>query len=83
MPAYNERNTIEEILSQIKAVGLASEIIIVDDGSTDGTRDILSELDGRDGIKVLLHEKNMGKGAAVRTALEAVTGDVVHTGCRP
>lgn len=77
MPAYNERNTIEEILSQIKAVGLASEIIIVDDGSTDGTRDILSELDGRDGIKVLLHEKNMGKGAAVRTALEAVTGDVV------
>jgi glycosyltransferase involved in cell wall biosynthesis len=77
MPVYNERGSIEEILRQVMAVGLASEIIVVDDGSTDGTRDILAGLDGKDGIKVLLHEKNTGKGAAVRTGIEAVTGEVV------
>ena len=77
MPAYNERDTIEEILRQVKDTGLASEIIIVDDGSTDGTRDILAGLDGKDGVRVLLHDKNMGKGSAVRTGIQAATGDVL------
>lgn len=77
MPVYNERETIEEILEQVKEVGLASEIIIVDDGSIDGTRDVLAGMDGKDGVRVILHEQNRGKGAAVRTGIEAVTGEVV------
>jgi glycosyltransferase involved in cell wall biosynthesis len=77
MPAYNERDTIEEILRQVKETGLASEILVIDDGSTDGTREILAGLDGKDGVRVLLHEKNMGKGSAVRTGIQAATGDVL------
>jgi glycosyltransferase involved in cell wall biosynthesis len=77
MPAYNERDTIEEILRQVKETGLASEIVIVDDGSTDGTRDILAGLDGKDGVRVLMHDKNMGKGSAVRTGIQAARGDVL------
>ena len=77
MPVYNERETIEEILRQVKAVGLADEIIIVDDGSTDSTRDILAGLDGKDGVRIILHEQNMGKGAAVRTGIAASTGDII------
>lgn len=77
MPTYNERDTIEEILRQVKETGLASEILIVDDGSTDGTRDILAGLNGKDDVRVLLHDKNMGKGSAVRTGIQAATGDVL------
>jgi len=77
IPCYNEKTTIEEIVHQVQATGRAHEIIIVDDGSTDGTREILARLDGRDGVQVLFHERNQGKGAAVRSALEAATGDVM------
>jgi glycosyltransferase involved in cell wall biosynthesis len=77
MPVYNERETLEEILSQVKDIGLASEIIIVDDGSTDGTRDILPKLDGKDGVRVILHEKNKGKGSAVRTGIAVATSEVI------
>ena len=80
MPAYNERRTIREILARVKAVDLGDlerEIVIVDDGSQDGTRDILKELDGRDGVRVLLQPRNMGKGAAVRAGMRASTGDLV------
>jgi glycosyltransferase involved in cell wall biosynthesis len=77
MPVYNERNTIQEILRRVRAVDLgdiAKEIIVIDDGSTDGTVDIL-KLEEDSTTRVLFHEKNQGKGAAVRTGLEHVTGD--------
>ena len=77
IPAYNEKNTIEEILQRVQAMDIADEIIVIDDGSTDGTREILSELDGKDPIQVLHHEKNQGKGAALRTGIQAATGDVI------
>jgi glycosyltransferase involved in cell wall biosynthesis len=77
IPAYNEKQTIEEILRRVEATGLISEIIVIDDGSTDGTREILSRLDGKGCVRVILHERNQGKGAAVRTGIQAARGDVV------
>ena len=76
IPVYNEVQNIREILKRVQATGLAWEILIVDDGSTDGTLDILKELDGTDQIRVVLHEKNQGKGAAVRTGFGEAKGDV-------
>ncbi|MCP4141678.1 MAG: glycosyltransferase family 2 protein [Chloroflexi bacterium] len=76
IPVYNEVQNIREILKRVQATGLPWEILIVDDGSTDGTRDILKELDGTDNIRVVLHEKNQGKGAAVRTGFGEAKGDV-------
>jgi len=69
--------TVREIVNRVLATNLADEIILVDDYSTDGTRDLLAALDGTQGIRVLLHEKNRGKGAAVRTGLAAAQGDVL------
>jgi glycosyltransferase involved in cell wall biosynthesis len=78
MPVYNERNTLAEILKRVVAIDLASEIILVDDGSTDGTRDLLDEISAQYPIvTVILHEKNMGKGAAVRTGIHAAKGDLI------
>lgn len=78
MPVFNERNTIEEILRRVDSVDLVDEIIIVDDGSTDGTRGILQEMQSRFPIiRLILHEKNLGKGAAVRTGIQAATSDLV------
>ena len=77
IPAYNEKNTIEEILKRIKAVdlnGLEKEIIVVDDGSKDGTRDILKKIPG---IKYIFHEKNLGKGGAIKTGFREATGDIL------
>jgi len=76
VPVYNERNTIKEILRQIQNVDLEKEIIVVDDYSTDGTREILKEIRG-DNLKILFHNKNRGKGAALRTGFQEVTGDIV------
>lgn len=79
IPAYNERNTIKEILRRVRAVDLgeiAKEIIVVDDGSTDGTSDIL-RLEEDSTTRVLRNKKNRGKGAAIRTALPHATGDCV------
>ena len=76
IPVYNEVQNIREILKRVQATGLPWEIVIVDDGSSDGTRDILKELDGKDSIRVILHEKNQGKGAAVRTGFASAKGDV-------
>jgi len=77
IPVYNEVQTIDEILRLVVAEKTEKEIIVVDDGSTDGTRQKLAAWDGRDGVRVILHEKNAGKGRAVRTALEASRGDIV------
>src|SRR5688500_1495201 len=80
MPAYNERQTIREIVRSVLAVpleGLEKELVIVDDGSKDGTREVLAELDGKDGVRVLLQPQNEGKGAAVWRGMRESTGDVV------
>jgi len=77
IPAFNERPTIEELLQKVLETPFHKEILVIDDGSTDGTREYLSERDGKDGIRVLLHEKNQGKGAALATGFAEATGDVV------
>ena len=77
IPVYNEVESIQVILERVQAQKLAHEIIVVDDGSKDGTRDVLKELDGKGGIRIVLHEKNKGKGAAVRTGMAAALGDVL------
>src|SRR5262249_40161895 len=77
MPVFNEAKTIEEILRKVQAVRVEKEILIIDDGSRDGTRDILRGLDGKDGMRVFLQEKNQGKGAAVSVGFRNAVGDVV------
>jgi glycosyltransferase involved in cell wall biosynthesis len=77
IPVYNEAASIQEIVRRVQATHLASEIIVVDDGSKDGTRELLSSLSGTEGVRVILHEKNQGKGAAVRTGLAAAQGDIL------
>jgi len=82
IPVYNEKNTIREILQNIEkseAGGLKKELIIIDDGSTDGTREILKTLENADRYRILYQEKNCGKGAALRRGFMAATGDFVIT----
>jgi glycosyltransferase involved in cell wall biosynthesis len=76
MPAYNEAERIEEALAAVLAAPFRKEVIVVDDGSTDGTRDILARL-ARPEVRVVLHERNRGKGAALRTGLAEAKGDIV------
>jgi len=80
VPVFNERNTLVEIVRRMRAVELPDsierEIIVVDDGSEDGTRDVLKQL-GDSTVRVVMHAQNRGKGAAVRTGIEHVTGDYV------
>ena len=79
IPVYNERATIAEVLARVQAVELDTEVIVVDDASTDGTTEWLDEWARRqpDRIAVHRHDQNRGKGAAIRTGLETVTGDYV------
>lgn len=80
VPVYNEKDTVAEILHRVAATHIPHEIVVVDDGSTDGTREILQNLEARGDVpnlKVIYHPQNMGKGAAVRTALQHITGDVI------
>ncbi len=77
IPVYNEVESIETILKRVYETKLTHEIIVVDDGSKDGTRDKLKILDGKKGVRVILHEVNQGKGAAVRTGMAAAKGDIL------
>ena len=77
IPVYNEVDNIREILRRVEAQKLAGEIIVVDDGSTDGTRNVLAGLDGNQTVRVILHEHNKGKGAAVATGFKAARGEIV------
>jgi glycosyltransferase involved in cell wall biosynthesis len=78
IPVYNERATIGAIIDRVESSGRADEILVVDDGSSDGTRDVLAEIaQTRPKLKLLLHETNRGKGAAVRTGIQAARCDLV------
>jgi len=77
VPVYNEINTIGRILSRVASLKLNLELVIVDDFSTDGTREVLEQIQGLPRVTVILKEKNEGKGAALRTAFEHVGGDYV------
>jgi len=76
IPVYNEQATIHEIYECVKAVDIEKEIIFVDDGSTDGSREILLGL-ADNSTRIVLHDRNMGKGAALRSGFQYVTGDIV------
>jgi len=78
VPVYNEKSTIKEIIRQIREVDLDKEIIIVDDGSTDGTEDILKDnFSNQEDLQLIFLEKNHGKGFAIRKALEHIKGDII------
>jgi glycosyltransferase involved in cell wall biosynthesis len=77
VPVYNEKATLEEIVRRIRADTIPKEIILVDDGSTDGTREILAGMEGEPDLEVVYHERNRGKGAALRTGFGRATGDIL------
>jgi glycosyltransferase involved in cell wall biosynthesis len=80
MSVYNERETLREILGQVRTVdlgGIEKEIVAVDDGSTDGSRDILAEEAAAGNLKAFYHDANQGKGAGIRTGIEHASGDII------
>jgi glycosyltransferase involved in cell wall biosynthesis len=77
IPVYNEVRTIDEILRLVTEEPTEKEVVVVDDGSTDGTREKLQAWDGRNGVRVIFQPGNLGKGRAVRTALEAAKGEML------
>ncbi len=77
IPVYNEIETLEQIVAAVRAVPVAKEIILVDDGSKDGSRELLAKLESLPDVRVLYHAVNQGKGAAIRTGVAAATRDLV------
>ncbi len=76
IPVYNEEKTVLQLIDKVKAVALDKEIIIINDSSTDGTKEILDRI-SNENIKIISYSQNLGKGAAIRTALPYITGDIV------
>ena len=77
IPVYNETRTLEEVIKRVESLNMDKEIIAVDDGSTDGSLDILKNLADENRIKLICHEKNFGKGAAIKSGLKQATGSIV------
>jgi glycosyltransferase involved in cell wall biosynthesis len=77
IPVYNEKSTVLDVLDRVRKVAISKEIIVVDDCSTDGTRDVLKTLPQSEDLKIIFQPRNAGKGAALRTGFAAVTGDIV------
>jgi glycosyltransferase involved in cell wall biosynthesis len=77
IPVYNEAGTIDEIIRRVKATRLADEIIVVDDHSSDGTRDLLAKHEKKGTIKTILHDHNTGKGGAIRSGLQQARGNLI------
>jgi glycosyltransferase involved in cell wall biosynthesis len=77
VPVYNECRTLPEVIRRVRAVPIAKEIILVDDGSTDGTGDLLRSMEGDTDLRILYHPRNRGKGAAVKTGFLHAKGDIV------
>lgn len=77
IPVYNEKSTVLDLLDRVRKVTISKEIIVVDDGSTDGTRDVLKTLPQFEDLKIIFQPRNAGKGAALRAGFAVVTGDIV------
>ena len=77
IPVYNERKTLDELISRVEAVNLEKEIIIVDDASTDGTRDLLKKYEEREKFKVIYQPRNAGKGSALRAGFDKAEGEII------
>lgn len=77
IPIYNEVESLREIVKRVQETKLAEEILLVDDGSIDGTRELLKEMDGKDNVRVILKEKNEGKGSAVTVGIKAAEGEIL------
>jgi len=77
IPIFNEVRTLQSVIEKVRTIGLELEMVLVDDGSTDGTRELLEEMQDAEELKIVFHPQNRGKGAAVRTGFQAATGDVI------
>jgi glycosyltransferase involved in cell wall biosynthesis len=77
IPVYDERDTIAEVIRRVQAQPYETEIIVVDDASTDGTRELLQQTEWPANVRVFFHEMNRGKGAAIRTALPSASKDII------